>query len=144
MGLLTKAAARTHPGPAGAEKPAAGERAAARPAEKRGASGGEEIRGIKKNIIQYQKDKAPFQGIILDAPVHGGTGKKFLDKLGDMILCFGTVISLPGERSLILLPASLDRELIAHRISRSLNTPALSTFGAPDPDGAMKDLLPFL
>jgi hypothetical protein len=146
MGLLSKAAARTNPGPD--KKPSAApvrESAAARPAAQSGASGKEEIRGIKTNITQYQKDQAPFQGIILDAPDRGqGGGRKFLDRIADMILCFGTVISLPAGRSLILLPASLDRELIAHRISRSLNTPALGAFETPDPEGAMKELRPFL
>jgi hypothetical protein len=152
MGLLSKAAARTNSGsgrgtpnepapvPSKEEAPAGEIRA------RKGVSGGEEIQRIKEDLIQYQKKESPFQGIVLDTPGRGaGKGdRKFFDRLGNMILCFGVIVRLSAGRSLVLLPAVLDRELIAHRISRSLDTLALGTFGAADPEGAMQELQPFL
>ncbi|MDR3138062.1 MAG: hypothetical protein LBT95_00135 [Treponema sp.] len=115
-------------------------------AEHKKASAGEAAQKIKENITQYYRDNSPFQGIILENSGRAGEekGKKSLDQVTDMILCFGIGIGLPGGRSLVLLPASLDRELIAHRISHSLDIPSLSTFWADNPEGAMKELVSFL
>ncbi|MDR2101839.1 MAG: hypothetical protein LBP43_04645 [Treponema sp.] len=148
MGLLSKAAAKTSPNPDETVPDKKGISPKTSPGpEKPPPSGAEKFRGIKNDIIQYQKEKqAPFQGIVFDVPAPSGEGgdKKFLDRLSDMILCFGVAIGLPAGRSLVLLPASLDRELVAHRISHSLNTPSLGSFKALDPEGAMKELQPFL
>ncbi|MDR3167288.1 MAG: hypothetical protein LBT93_05040 [Treponema sp.] len=146
MGLLSKAAAKSS---SKAEKTVPDKQEITRkepPEPETISSGAEESQRVKRGIIQYQKGKQdPFQGIVFDLPGPAGKAgdKKFLDRLSDMILCFGTAISLPAGRSLVLMPSSLDRELIVHRISHSLNTPSLGAFRALDPDEAMKELQPF-
>ncbi|MDR2104047.1 MAG: hypothetical protein LBP42_08100 [Treponema sp.] len=142
MGLLSKAAAKADP--RGHEDRAG--KPASEGAEGRKSFTEEDAQRIRGNITQYYRDNSPFQGIILENSGQAGeeTGRKFLDQVTDMILYFGISIGLPGGRSLVLLPASLDRELIAHRISHSLNIPSLGTFWADDPEGAMKELAAFL
>jgi hypothetical protein len=142
MGLLSKAVAKADP--RGQEDGAV--RPAPRGAEGRKSFTEEEAQRIRGNITQYYRDNSLFQGIILENSGRTGeeTGRKFLDQVMDMVLYFGIGIELPEGRSLVLLPASLDRELIAHRISHSLNIPSLGTFWADGPEGAMKELASFL
>jgi hypothetical protein len=56
----------------------------------------------------------------------------------------GEVTALTNGATLVLLPCSLDRQLAAHRLSKSLNAALLCQLEADSPDTALAALGPFL
>jgi hypothetical protein len=97
-------------------------------------------------ILQYHKTNTSFHGIVLELPPNTGKeGKKGFNALvSNMVSFFGTAVSLPSSRSLVLLPRPMDRELIAHRLTGSLRTVPLLIFEADSPDKALALIKPFL
>jgi hypothetical protein len=83
-------------------------------------------------IAQYHKINSQFNGIVLDLP--DGTAKDkaegFNKVVYNMVALLGITLVLPSGRSLVLLPGPLDKELVAHRLSNSLNARALLVFKA--------------
>jgi hypothetical protein len=94
---------------------------------------------LEAAIAQYNKINSRFNGIVLDLPA--GTAKdkaeEFNKAVYNMTALLGITVALPSGRSLILLPAPLDKELVAHRLSNSLNTKALMVFKAESPGEAL-------
>jgi hypothetical protein len=90
-------------------------------------------------IAQYHKINSRFNGIVLDLPAGMAEDKAedFNKAVYNMAALLGITIVLPSSLSLILLPASLDKELIAHRLSNSLNAKALMVFKAESPKEAI-------
>lgn len=88
-------------------------------------------------LIEYQKQNPSFSCIVIDSPVNPET-------VSYMTRLFGTVSALPDGRSLVLLPAALDRDLIAHRLSASLKTKTLAAVSADNPDKALAEIRPYL
>jgi hypothetical protein len=106
------------------------------------AAAGKEKTG--QEIQEYRKTHPAFQAIVLELPENAGeTGESFGEKVSRMAGAFGSVLSLPPGNSLVLIPANLDRELLAHRLSKSLNTRILCQFEADDPDKALSLLGPY-
>jgi hypothetical protein len=95
---------------------------------------------LEAAIAQYHRINARFNGIVLDLPAGTAKGKAedFNKTVYNMVALLGITIVLPSSRSLILLPAPLDKELIAHRLSNSLNTKALMVFKAESPKEAIE------
>jgi hypothetical protein len=60
--------------------------------------------------------------------------------LKEMVDKAGTVISLPLNRSLVLLPIAMDRELIAHRLSKNLSTKPLLSFEENSPENVLRKI----
>jgi hypothetical protein len=83
-------------------------------------------------IREYHKTHPSFHGIILKFP--------FDPKLSQMVSHFGVAFALAPELCLVLIPENMDRELLAHRLSKSLNVQVLDQFQAGDP-GEVLDLL---
>jgi hypothetical protein len=98
---------------------------------------------VRSNITRYcQTNTNPlggFQGIVLE-----NSNAASAEQLTVMVGALGLTIVLPSARLLILLPTSLDRELIAHRLSLSLNTKALICFEADTPEKALELIQPYL
>jgi hypothetical protein len=86
-------------------------------------------------IREYHKTHPSFQGIILKFPADS--------KLFRMVSHFGAAFALSPEHSLVLLPEDVDRELLAHRLSKSLNAPVLDQFQSGDPGEALGLLEPY-
>ena len=120
MGLLSRAA--------DAEKPSA------------------EPNALEEKIAQYHETNASFHCLVFEQPGSAGTDEAagFFNKVSEMINKSGSVIPLSLNRPLILLPITLDRELIAHRISKSLKTIPLLSFEANNPENALSILKPLL
>ena len=94
---------------------------------------GEDSKTLKDKIAQYHRRNADFNCIVLEIPNSTGKDKiNFCEKVSGIIHTAGIVIPLPSGRPLILLPPTINRELIVHRLSKSLNTSALSSFEAED------------
>jgi hypothetical protein len=94
---------------------------------------------VEVAITQYCRIHSEFNGIILDIPA--GTAEEdteqFNKTVSGMVALFGTTVLLPSKRSLVLLARPMDKELIAHRLSKSLNTKALLVFEAGNPGEAL-------
>ena len=90
-------------------------------------------------IAQYHKSNSDFGCILFENPEPGGEGGKagFCQRVTEMISNTGTVVPLPQGRPLILLPKAIDRELIAHLLSKNLKTAPLLSFEANSPENAL-------
>jgi hypothetical protein len=56
----------------------------------------------------------------------------------------GTVVDLGGGKCLVLMNRSADRELVAHRLAKSLNAETLCQYEADSADAALEALGSFL
>lgn len=129
MGLLQKAADKNGSEP---EK------------NKRGTAGaGPE--NIEEAIRNFHNTHLAFQGIVLEIPPEdrGETQEAFCEKVSWMLSAFGMAFPLSPKNVLVLIPDDLDRDLLAHRFSKSLNTPVLSCFQANDSGKALELLAPY-
>jgi hypothetical protein len=129
MGLLQKAADKTGSDP---EK------------SKRGAAGSGP-KNTEEAISNFHNTHLSFQGIVLEIPpeIRGETQEAFCEKVSRMVSAFGLVFPLSPGNALVLIPDELDRELLAHRLSKSLHTQVLSCFQANDPGRALELLAPY-
>ena len=91
---------------------------------------------VEERIKKYHQVYADFNCILLEIPDNATEEEKmkFCNKVSDMVNTSGTVIPLPEGRPLILLPKLIDRELIAHRLSRSFNARLLMAFESNSPE----------
>ena len=97
---------------------------------------------LKDQIAQYNRIYADFNCIILDFPASSGKEARtqFFNKVSKMITLSGTVLQLDSGRPLILFPVVKDRELIAHRLSKSLSSKALLSCEASSPEDVINHL----
>jgi hypothetical protein len=123
MGLLNRANDNS------AESSSSKRTAAKKPAAFSGTSG--EL--IKKYCREYNN----FNCILFENPPNADDKTQFCQKVNTMIDKMGTVISLSTGRPLIMLPLSIDRELIAHRLSKTLNAKILLSFQADSSETVM-------
>ena len=93
---------------------------------------------LEKIISRYHKENQTINCIFLDNPGMDNGG--FCKKISDMISYAGTVIPLSKGRPLILLAPMMDRELIAHRLSRILNTAPLLSFESDSTEKAINNI----
>jgi hypothetical protein len=85
-------------------------------------------------IKEYCGDYNNFNCILFDHPPIADDKTKFCQNVNTMIDKTGEVISLSTGRPLVMLPLSIDRELIAHRLSKTLNAKILLSFQADSPE----------
>ncbi|MDR2363047.1 MAG: hypothetical protein LBD65_01340 [Spirochaetaceae bacterium] len=101
------------------------------------------IEQIKKELIQYHRVQGVLKGIIFEAPeVIEQRGER--DPAAVITASFAVTLPLPVFRCLMLLPSSIDTELAAHRISKTLNREALCTFESESPGEVLERLRPYL
>jgi hypothetical protein len=86
-------------------------------------------------IREYHKNQPSFQGIVLKI--------SFDQKISRIVSDLGAAVSLSWKNTLVLIPEFLDRELLAHRLSKSLNAQVLYQFEADDPGEALYLLEPY-
>ena len=90
---------------------------------------------LEEAITQFHYIHFDFNCIVLDNPA--GEKINFCEKVSSMLDTMGTTIPLTSDRPLILFPIAMDRELIAHRLSKTLNTKILLSFAASSPESAL-------
>ena len=90
---------------------------------------------VEGKIFQFHKTHAKFNCIVLEIPVTQEFN--ISQKLNEMLKHLGIVIPLSNGRPLILFPERIDRELIAHRLSKRLNTSSLLSFETNSPENAI-------
>jgi len=81
-------------------------------------------------IKKYGGEYNNLNCIIFENPSNADEKTQFCQRVTTMIDKMGAVISLSTGRPLIMLPLSIDRDLIAHRLSKSLKAKVLLSFQA--------------
>jgi hypothetical protein len=98
---------------------------------------------IKEVLVQYHRAHAVFNGIIFEAPKNRGQ-PGYIDPVAAITASFAVTLSLPVFRCLMLFPSSVDKELVAHRISKILKREALCIFESKSTGRALEYLRPYL
>lgn len=138
MGLLSRAVTANslefHPGQAAAQGPAGG-----RPK----GSGADAVRDM---IWGYWIQNSPCQGIVLGLPKYAGEAgvEQFFAAAASIAASFGGSIRLPSKNILILFSHALDRELLVHRLTKTLRTRVLISFDAVSPGEIFSRIQPWL
>ena len=91
---------------------------------------------LEEKIAEYHLNHVEFNCIVLEIPPSSGEDDKtnFSKKVSEILNTLGSVMTLSTGCPLILLPKMTDRELIAHRLSKVLNTRPLLSFEANSPE----------
>jgi len=112
------------------------------PAQSSYKSGTEDTDTLKEKIADYHHIYPELNCILLELPEAIDEVEKadFCKKVSNMLSMTGTVLSLPGGLPLILLPNQVDRDLIAHRLSKSLKTKSLMSFEADSPENVYSEI----
>jgi hypothetical protein len=121
-------------------------------AQKRSADRGrrEGQNAVMEALLKYSRTAPAFQGIVLQTPRKPARGtpretpEEFFRRLAFIVDSFARVVKLPSNDALVLLPDTRDRELISHRLSKTLNTPSLTSFESEKPEQAFSLLQPYL
>jgi hypothetical protein len=99
------------------------------------------MRTIQKALQGFWLPDSSYQGIILGLPKYAGkTGfEKFFGMVSSMVASFGHTLRLPSGDVLILFSPedsspSRDRDLLTHRLVKTLRTRALAGFHAESPE----------
>jgi len=95
---------------------------------------------LKEKIAQYHSIYRDLNCILIEIPDHTGDKINMCKRISKIIDKNGTVITLPSGQPLVLLPPSMDHELIAHRLVRSLDVKALLSFEADSPEKVISRL----
>ncbi|MCL2094314.1 MAG: hypothetical protein FWH12_09015 [Treponema sp.] len=87
-------------------------------------------RTLQGMLQHYMEHHPVFNCILFENPVlvEGQYPESMYDNIAAMIGEAGVVIPMPDERPLVLLPIKIDRELLLHRISKSLHAEPLISF----------------
>jgi hypothetical protein len=102
---------------------------------------------IKNEIITYYNTYTLIHGIILSYPKNYDEkkeGETFNQQLNRIIATLGSAVPLPSGHSLVLFSNTIDRELLAHRLSKSLETETPVIFQADDIKTVVDYLRPYL
>ena len=77
-----------------------------------------EMNALEEKITQFHECYPDFHCLLFEPAPSAGEDEKagFYKKVSEIVDHAGSVIPLPSNRPLILLPAAADRELIAHRL----------------------------
>jgi hypothetical protein len=152
MGLLDKAAAKII---AFGDRPAA--RPAGLPAGDRAAAGGESPAGaasfrklsreLQNEIVKYCNTFTSVHGIVLRYPRNYDEekeGEPFCRQVDRIVAALGAAFPLSSRHVLVLFSNTVDRELLAHRLSKSLDTEAPAVFQADSVNIVVEYIRPFL
>jgi hypothetical protein len=102
---------------------------------------------LKNEIIRYCNTFTSVNGIILAYPPNYDEkkeGESFCNQVNRMTAALGTAIPLSARYSLVLFSNTVDRELLAHRLSRSLETEVPVVFQADNVNAVVEYIRPFL
>lgn len=91
---------------------------------------------LEEKFIEYHKMFGNLNCVLFDS----SNDAVICQKMSRLIDKLGTVISLDSGHTMLLLPPLVDRELIAHRLSKSLDTKPLLTFEADSPEKAIDQI----
>jgi hypothetical protein len=99
---------------------------------------------VENSICEYCKQHPVFQGMVLELPALEDGRNHALRQLDQMVSSLGVVIPLSKTRDLALFPQDIDRELIVHRLVKSLGVLCPRSFEADSLERAFVVLESFL
>jgi hypothetical protein len=102
---------------------------------------------LKNEIIKYCNTYTAVHGIVLAYPQNYDEkkeGESFNHQVNRIIAALGSSVPLPSRHSLALFSNTVDRELLAHRLSKSLGTEALAMFAADNVGSMVEYIRPYL
>jgi hypothetical protein len=89
---------------------------------------------LKKKVAEYQKVYRVFGCILLESQDNEKSKRDFCEALAKAAGNIGITSPINNSHALILLPSEMDRELIAHRLSKSLDAEPVLSFRAANPE----------
>ena len=92
------------------------------------------LSGLKRKITEYQKVNKVFGCILFENRSREKGKADFCEKLTKVTGNVGITSPINHGHALVLLPSEMDRELIAHRLSKSLNAEPVLSFRATSPE----------
>jgi len=92
------------------------------------------------SIAKFCEIYTNFSCILFEIPQNTEGKIDFCKKVSIMVGKMGTVIPLQNGRPLVMLPLSLDRDLIAHRLSKTLNAKILLSFQADSSETVINNI----
>ena len=107
---------------------------ASQPALKKIEISKENLGVLEKKVAEYQKVYRIFGCILLENQAYEKGKPDFCEQLAKMTGNMGIASPINNSHALILLPSEMDRELIAHRLSKSLNAEPVLSFRAANPE----------
>jgi hypothetical protein len=102
---------------------------------------------LKNEIIKYCNTYTSVHGIVLARPKNYDEkkeGETFNQQVNRIVAALGSSVSLPSGRVLVLFSNTIDRDLLAHRLSNSMETEASVVFIADDVETVVNEIRPFL
>lgn len=102
---------------------------------------------LKNEIIRHCNTFTSVHGIILSYPKNYNEkkeGESFIRQLNRIISALGTAVPLSPRYSLVLFSNTIDRELLAHRLSRTLETETPVVFQSDNVASVVEYIRPFL
>jgi hypothetical protein len=89
-------------------------------------------------LRDYWRQNPSFQGVVLELPEKSGNAGavSFFAAAASMAVSIGRAVPLSSKNVLILFSKARDRELLTHRLAKSLRTRALVSFEAKSPGEA--------
>lgn len=104
-----------------------------------------EIDILNDTLEQYFYINSSFGGLIIIIPEDFHSNSEiFIDKISPMVSHFAQVEELGPHHCLLLFPGSLDRDLVAHRLAKSLKIDIPLVFYAINPAEAFNKIMPYL
>ncbi|MDR0670246.1 MAG: hypothetical protein LBF95_09210 [Treponema sp.] len=143
MGLLSKAARTRNPAPEGRE--ADNGNSVGVPPEYAAVC---KLPGeLQNEIIKYCNTFTSVHGIVLACPRSYDEEKEretFCGQVSRIVAALGSAVPLSSRHILVLFSNTIDRELLAHRLSKSLETEAPVVFQADNVNAVVEYIRPFL
>jgi hypothetical protein len=100
----------------------------------------------EEQIAAFHNNFPVFNCVVFDIPdfLEPGDANGFIADVSRIVKMTGKVIPLNSGCPLILFSPETDRELIAHRLSKTLHTTILFSFEADSPETVINTIQPLL
>ncbi|MDR2376166.1 MAG: hypothetical protein LBD96_07000 [Treponema sp.] len=102
---------------------------------------------LQNEIIKYCNTFPSVHGIVLGYPQNYDEkkeGESFCGQVSRIVATLGSAVPLSSRHILVLFSNTIDRELLAHRLSKSLETEAPVVFQADNVNLVVEYIRPFL
>jgi hypothetical protein len=102
---------------------------------------------LKNEILKYCNTFTSVHGVVLSYPKNYDEkkeGESFVRQLNRILTALGTAVPLSPRYSLVLFSNTIDRELLAHRLSKSLETETPVVFQSDNVASVVEYIRPYL